>query len=125
MSARQSPLPFFYVGHVHRASGDAGSQHPRGLCPPGLARELAINGLVPDEQTDRRGNCGVDAFVRSLTQQPGLPRGRGQSEATKRRSQLQRSEGKKATLARNLGVKWLADHARDALLGRDDCSQAV
>ena len=31
-------------------------------CPPRLFAKLAVNGLMPDEATDRQGNCGIDAF---------------------------------------------------------------
>ena len=92
----------------------SGTQLPHGQCPPTLANQLAINGLVPDEQTDRIGNCGVDAFVRSLLNQPKLPHRSGQSQAGKNRTMLQRSRAK-AALARQVGVKWLADHGGDAI----------
>ena len=38
-------------------------------CPPALFAKLTLNGLMPDEATDRQGNCGIDAFARSLMTQ--------------------------------------------------------
>ena len=35
-------------------------------CPPRLFAKLAVNGLMPDEATDRQGNCGIDAFFLGL-----------------------------------------------------------
>ena len=40
-----------------------------GQCPPALCDKLTLNGLMPDEATDRQGNCGIDAFARSLMAQ--------------------------------------------------------
>ena len=105
-------LPFFSDGRVcrRRSNTDAAP-----TCPPRLAAQLAVNNLIPDEETARDGNCGVDAFVRGLMQQRKVPRTRANhSQGVDNRRLLQASTARVA-LARRLGVEWLGTHARDSL----------
>lgn len=84
-------------------------------CPPELTSLLQVNNLSPDEQTARDGNCGVDAFARSLMCQPKLPRTGGRrSQCVVNRRNLQASSAK-AALARRVGVEWLGSNARETL----------
>ena len=59
--------PFFHPGHVQLHQRRLGETFARRLAT--LAHKLAVNGLLPDEATDRQGNCGLDAFAKSLLAQ--------------------------------------------------------
>ena len=76
---------------------------------------LAENNWHPDENTARDGNCGLDAFAKSLLLQMSRnPRAGGPRACIKQRSIL-RTAGDKIALLRQVGVKWLDTHARELL----------
>ena len=80
-------------------------------CPPVLFAKLTLNGLMPDEATDRQGNCGIDAFARSLMTQMKDNIAAGPSASARNRRNLKNS-GNKVDLLRKVGVSWLeANHA--------------
>ena len=84
-------------------------------CPPALFAKLTLNGLMPDEATDRQGNCGIDAFARSLMAQIGSGRaGVGPSASAKNRRDLKKSEDEVA-LFRRVGVSWLEVNASEVI----------
>ena len=86
-----------------------------GGCPPALASKLTINGLMPDEATDRQGNCGIDAFARSLMAQMQDGRaGVGPSASARNRRNLKKSNDKVALL-RRIGVSRLDANASEVI----------
>ena len=105
--------PYYRPGHVHlaqRRSMEAMSQ-----CPPALFAKLTLNGLMPDEATDRQGNCGIDAFARSLMAQIGNGRaGVGPSASARNRRNLKKSVDKVALL-RRVGVSRLEVNASEVM----------
>ena len=77
--------------------------------------KLTANGLMPDEATDRQGNCGIDAFARSLLAQMKDGRaGVGPSASARNRRNL-RSSLDKIALLRRVGVSWLETNASEAI----------
>ena len=108
MAWRSRVLPYFREDRVRPRTRDT---VPMGQCPPDLSAQLAINGLLPDEATARDGNCGIDAFARSLMHQweQGC-----QTHLVKRRQTLQTTSDKVSFL-RRVGVAWLEAHAREFL----------
>ena len=84
-------------------------------CPPALFAKLTLNGLMPDEATDRQGNCGIDAFARSLMAQMQDGRaGVGASASAKNQRNLNNSLHKVALL-RRVGVSWLEVNASETI----------
>ena len=84
-----------------------------GQCPPALFDKLTVNELMPDEATDRQGNCGIDAFARSLMAQMQDGRaGVGPSGSARNRRNLRNSNDKVA-LVRRVGVAWLEANASE------------
>ena len=75
-------------------------------CPTALFTKLTLNGLMPDEATDRQGNCGIDAFARSLMTQMKDNIAAGPSASARNRRNLKTSNDKVALL-RRVGVSWL------------------
>ena len=76
---------------------------------------LAENNWHPDENTARDGNCGLDAFARSLLLQMSRnPKARGPMACIKQRSLLRTADDKIALL-RQVGVKWLDTNARELM----------
>ena len=76
---------------------------------------LAENNWHPDENTARDGNCGLDAFAKSLLLQMSRnPRAGGPRACIKQRSILRTADDQIALL-RQVGVKWLDTHARELL----------
>ena len=71
-SWRDANLPYFTA--TRTLSNGSWSPAPGIQCPADLAALLAVNKLRPDETTVRDGNCGVDAFARSLDWQQGRRR---------------------------------------------------
>ena len=67
MSWREVALPYFREDHVHPCMPSP--VEPMMRCPPELSQALALNGLPPDEDTARDGNCGLDAAARGLLDQ--------------------------------------------------------
>ena len=65
-------------------------------CPPALFAKLTLNGLMPDEATDRQGNCGIDAFARSLMAQMKDGRAAGPSVSARSRRSFKTSVDKVA-----------------------------
>ena len=61
MAWRWQTLPFFRPDHVQLVRPRLAETSAS--CPPDLFRKLVANNLVPDEQTARDGNCGIDAFA--------------------------------------------------------------
>ena len=83
-------------------------------CPPALFAKLTLNGLMPDEATDRQGNCGIDAFARSLMAQMKDGRAAGPSASGRNRRILKKS-GDKVALLRRVGVSWLEANASETM----------
>ena len=105
--------PYFRPGNVHLAQRQ--SAEVMGGCPPALASKLTVNGLMPDEATDRQGNCGIDAFARSLMAQMQDGRaGVGPSASARRRRNLKKNNDKVAFL-RRIGVSWLEANASEVI----------
>ena len=76
---------------------------------------MAVNGLLPDEATDRLGNCGLDAFAVSLLAQMKDGRvGAGQTESAKHKRNLNTTLDKVALL-RRVDVAWWAANASEAI----------
>ena len=93
MGWRRQTLPFFFPDHVQLVRPRLAETSAS--CPPDLVRELAANNLVPDEQTARDGNCGIDAFARSLLAQ--MQNGQGatcRTESARRRRDLHKARDK-------------------------------
>ena len=65
---RNVALPLLLPGAITKHSPDT-SATPHLLCPDALLRQLALNNLTVDNSTVSDGNCGVDAFVRGLSDQ--------------------------------------------------------
>ena len=88
MAWRSRVLPYFREDRVCPRRRDT---VPMGQCPPDLSAQLAMNGLLPNEATARDGNCGIDAFARSLMHQweLGCP-----PHLVKRRQSLQTTSDK-------------------------------
>ena len=82
-----------------------------GQCPPALFDKLTVNELMPDEATDRQGNCGIDAFARSLMAQLKDDRVAGSSASATNRRNLKKSVDK---LCR-VGVSWLEVNASETI----------
>ena len=104
--------PYFRPGHVHlaqRRSMEAMSQ-----CPKALFDKLTLNGLMPDEATDRQGNCGIDAFARSLMAQISDKIVAGPSDTARNRRNLKKSVNK-VDLLRRVGVSWLETNASEMI----------
>ena len=57
----RSHCPYYRPGHVRLAQRQPAG--PLGQRPPALWAKLTTNALMPDEATDRSGNCGIDAFA--------------------------------------------------------------
>ena len=74
-----------------------------GQCPAALFHKLTVNGLRPDEATDRLGNCGIDAFARSLMAQMKDGRAAGPSASARNRRNLKQSVDKVAMLQKRCG----------------------
>ena len=105
--------PYFRPGNVHLAQRQ--SAEVMGGCPPALASKLTVNGLMPDEATDRQGNCGIDAFARSLMAQMQDGRaGVGPSASARNRRNLKKSNDKVALL-RRIGVSRLDANASEVI----------
>ena len=85
-----------------------------GQCPPALFDKLTVNELMPDEATDRQGNCGIDAFARSLMAQLKDDRVAGSSASATNRRNLKKSIDKVAVL-RRVGVSWLEVNASETI----------
>ena len=113
MAWRSRSSPYYRPGHVQ-----LGQQRPAetfGRCPAALVDKLSVNGLLPDEATERQGNCGIDAFARSFTAQMGKgPSGAGQTGCARNRRNLQRAPDKVALL-RRVGVSWLEANASEVI----------
>ena len=104
--------PYYRPGHVHLAQRQ--SMETMSQCPPALFAKLTLNGLTPDETTDRQGNCGIDAFARSLTAQMKDNRAAGPSASARNRRNLMKS-GNKVDHLRHVGVSWLEANASETL----------
>ena len=78
---------------------------------------LAENNWHIDENTARDGNCGLDAFAKSLLLQMSRhPTHCCPKERTcKEQRSILRTADDKIALLRQVGVKWLDAHARDLL----------
>ena len=83
-------------------------------CPPALFAKLTLNGLMPDEATDRQGNCGIDAFARSLMAQMKDNIAAGHSESARNRRNFMKSVNK-VDLLRRVGVSWLEANASEVI----------
>ena len=83
-------------------------------CPPALFAKLTLNGLMPDEATDRQGNCGIDAFARSLMTQMKDNIAAGPSASARNRRNLKNSVNK-VDLLRRVGVSWLEANAAEMI----------
>ena len=83
-------------------------------CPPVLFAKLTLNGLMPDEATDRQGNCGIDAFARSLMTQMKDNIAAGPSASARNRRNLKNSVNK-VDLLRRVGVSWLEANAAEMI----------
>ena len=82
MAWRSRLSPFFRPGHVQLHQRRPGEKFVRFHAT--LPNKLAVNGFLPDEATDRQGNCGLDAFAKSLVAQMKDGRvGTGQTENAK------------------------------------------
>ena len=109
----RSHCPYFRPGHVQLARRQPAA--PMGQCPPALWNKLTTNALMPDEATDRSGNCGIDAFAWSLMAQMQDGRaGVGPSASAKNRRNLKKSLHKVA-LFRRVGVSWLEANASEVI----------
>ena len=110
-----APCPYFRPGHVPLSP--APDTEAMGRCPPALSDKLAVNALMPDEATDRQGNCGIDAFARSLTTQMKDRNSAGSSEGARNRRNLKKSVNKVEQLAllRHVGVSWLEANASETI----------
>ena len=112
MLSRPCSRPYFRPGNVHVASQPT---ELIGRRPTILSEKLAVNGLMPDEATDRRGNFGIDAFARSLAaqMQGGLANDGPSASVRNRRTLRQTSD--KVGLLRRVGVAWLEANASETL----------
>ena len=71
--------------------------------------------MSPDEATNRAGNCGIDAFARSLMAQMRQKRSGGsQSEGARNRRNVQKASDK-MSLLRRVGVSWLEANATEVI----------
>ena len=71
-----------------------------------MVSKLQLNGLLPDEATDRQGNCGLDAFARSLmSQMRNGGAAVGASESARNRRNMKNSDDGLALL-RRVGLSW-------------------
>ena len=105
--------PHFRPGNVRLAQRQ--SAEVMGRCPQELLSKLTVNGLMPDEATDRQGNCGIDAFARSLMAQMQDGRaGAGPSASARNRRNLKKSNDKVALL-RRVGVSWSETNASEVI----------
>ena len=105
--------PYFRPGNVHLAQRPSAEVMDR--CPQSLLSKLTVNGLMPDEATDRQGNCGIGAFARSLMAQMQDGRaGVGPSASARNRRNLKTSVDKVAVL-RRVGVSWLEATASETI----------
>ena len=112
MAWRSRSTPYFRPG---QALNQRRPTEAFGRCPVALVNKLSANGLLPDEATDRHGNCGIDAFARSLMDQMGKGRaGVGQTGAARNQRHLQKSPDKVALL-RRIGVSWLEADASEVI----------
>ena len=76
------PQAFFHPGRVQWHQLWPGETSVRRLATS--ANKLLVNGLLPDEATDRHGNSGIDASAKRLTAQMKDGRaGAGQPECAK------------------------------------------
>ena len=113
MAWRTRSFPYFRPGHVQL--GQPRPTETLGRCPAALLDKLSVNGLVPDEATDRQGNCGIDAFARSFMAQMRKGRaGVGQTEGARNRRNLMKAVDKVALL-RRVGVSWLEANASEVI----------
>ena len=113
MAWKSRSSPYFRPGHVQldqrRPAGTFGR------CPATLVDQLSANGLLLDAATDRQGDCGIDAFARSLVAQMGKGRaGVGQTESAGTRTNQQNTPAKVALL-RRVGVSWLVANASEVI----------
>ena len=113
MAWRSATLPYFREGHVRPCRNSASEW--LGRCPPELVAQLALNNLYPDEDTARDGNCGLDAFARSLLHQMGRsPKAGGPVQSSRNRSKLKAADDRRARL-RRVGLEWLEANAQEPL----------
>ena len=71
--------------------------------------------MSPDEATNRAGNCGIDAFARSLMAQMRQNQSGGsQSEGARSRRNVQKDPDK-MSLLRRVGVSWLEANATEVI----------
>ena len=113
MAWRSATMPYFREGHA-RPRRDSASV-PLGRCPPELVAQLALTNLHPDEDTAHDGNCGVDAFARSLLHQMGRsPNAGGPVQSSRNRSKLKAADDNIAFL-RRVGLEWLEANAQEPL----------
>ena len=87
-------------------------------CPEALAQVLAENGLFPDLDTDTKGDCGIDAFIRSAST-GGVAL---KAERSGRRSMVlkpvtQKNRQETLRVVRAVGVEWLRAHSKDTVWG--------
>ncbi len=102
-----SPLP---TGPCACVTGGAPTE-ALGKCPAPLFHKLVVNGFMPDEAANRTGNCGIDAFARSLMAQMRLRGGVTRSEGAKNRRTVQNAADK----IRRVGVSWLEASAEEVI----------
>ena len=113
MAWRSAALPHFREGHVRPCRNSASEW--LGRCPPELVAQLALNNLHPDEDTAHDGNCGLDAFARSLLHQMGRsPNAGGPVQSSRNRSKLKAADDTLALL-RRVGLEWLEANAQEPL----------
>ena len=92
---------YFRPGNVRLAQQQSAEVMCR--CPQALLNKLTVNGLMPDEATDRQGNCGIDAFARSLM---AFTRSFTGHSTSARNQRNLKNNTDKATLVRHEGVSW-------------------
>ena len=113
MARRSRASPCFRPGHAHvhqRPPAEA-----VGKCPAPLLHKLTVNGLSPDEATNRAGNCCIDAFARSLMAQMRQKQSGGsQSEGARNRRDVQKA-AINMSLLRCAGVSWLEANAAEVI----------
>ena len=87
-----------------------------GRCPPELVAQTCTEQLcIWAEDTARDGNCGLDAFARSLLHQMGRsPKAGGPVQCSRNRSKLKAADDKIALL-RRVGLEWLEANAQEPL----------
>ena len=86
-------------------------------CPATLANTLAGHGRLPDEATDRQGNCSIDAFARRFMAQmiDGCVSA-GQTESARNRKMKTTLD--QVSLLRRVGVACLEANASESHLAR-------